>query len=284
MNPTIGEIARGRSILLAPATLVFVGLFVAPMLYFFVVSFWQVSLFDLDRTFTVKNYVRTYQEYLGVAAQTFLIAGIIALVTTILALGFAYAVRFKVGRFGTILLFGALISLFGGYLAKVYAWKTILGTNGILNTALLNLGLIDQPSTALIYNPGSVVVTLTHYLLPLAVLPIYGSLRGISDLTIEAARDLGSTPVSTFFNIILPQCRAGLIASFSFTFLIAAGDYVTPRLVGGPSTTMIGNYIESLFGFRFDWPLGSAMSFATLFCCVAILAFTSLLLIRAQRR
>jgi spermidine/putrescine transport system permease protein len=284
MNATIGEIGRSRSILLVPSALVFVGLFVLPMLYFFVVSFWQVSLFDLDRTFTVKNYIRTYQEYLAVAGFTFLIAGIIALLTTLVALGFAYAVRFKVGRFGTVLLFGALISLFGGYLAKVYAWKTILGTNGILNTALLNLGVIDEPSTALIFNPGAVVVTLTHYLLPLAILPIYGSLRGVSDLTIEAARDLGSTPIATFFNIILPQCRSGLIASFSFTFLIAAGDYVTPRLVGGPSTTMIGNYIESLFGFRFDWPLGSAMSFSTLFCCVAILAVTSHLLIKAQRR
>ena len=84
--------------------------------------------------------------------------------------------------------------------------------------------------------------------------------------------------------IILPQCRTGLFASFAFAFLISAGDYVTPRLVGGPSTTMIGNYIESLFGFRYDWPLGSAMAFSTLFCCVALLAFTNLLLARARRK
>lgn len=280
----LGAFGRSRNILLVPSVAVFVGVFLTPILFFFVVSFWEVKLFDLEPAFTFRNYVRTYQEYLEVAGYTFLMAGTIATVTTLLAFGFAYVVRFKAGRLGTILLFGAIISLFGGYLAKVYAWKTILGTNGILNTTLLNLGLIEQPITAFIFNPGAVVVTLTHYLLPLAILPIYGALRGVRDITLEAARDLGSRPWEVFAHIILPQCRAGLFASFAFTFLISAGDYVTPRLVGGSSTTMIGNYIESLFGFRFDWPLGSAMSFSTLLCSVAILAFTSFLLARTRHK
>ena len=270
--------------LLLPSIAVFTVLFLTPLVYFFIVSFWEVKTFQMHATFTFKNYIDTFNEYAEVGLFTFAIAAVIASITTFLAFGFAYAVRFKAGRFGSILLFGAIIALFGGYLAKVYAWKTILGTNGILNTALLGLGIIDEPIKAFIFNPGTVVVTLTHWLLPLAVLPIYGSLRGVQDISLEAARDLGAKPQQVFMGIILPQCRTGLFASFAFAFLISAGDYVTPRLVGGPSTTMIGNYIESLFGFRYDWPLGSAMAFSTLFCCVALLAFTNLLLARARRK
>lgn len=276
--------ARRLNPLVLPSIAVFTVLFLTPLVYFFIVSFWEVKTFQLHATFTFKNYIDTFNEYAEVGLFTFAIAAVIASITTFLAFGFAYVVRFKAGRFGSILLFGAIIALFGGYLAKVYAWKTILGTNGILNTALLGLGIIDEPIKAFIFNPGTVVVTLTHWLLPLAVLPIYGSLRGVQDISLEAARDLGAKPQQVFMGIILPQCRTGLFASFAFAFLISAGDYVTPRLVGGPSTTMIGNYIESLFGFRYDWPLGSAMAFSTLFCCVALLAFTNLLLARARRK
>ncbi|MCZ6721935.1 MAG: ABC transporter permease [Proteobacteria bacterium] len=277
-------LARRLNPLLLPSIAVFTVLFLSPLVYFFIVSFWEVKTFQMHATFTFKNYVDTFNGYAEVGLFTFAIAAVIASITTFLAFGFAYVVRFKAGRFGSILLFGAVIALFGGYLAKVYAWKTILGTNGILNTALLGLGIIDEPIKVFIFNPGTVVVTLTHWLLPLAVMPIYGSLRGVQDISLEAARDLGAKPQQVFMGIILPQCRTGLFASFAFAFLISAGDYVTPRLVGGPSTTMIGNYIESLFGFRYDWPLGSAMAFSTLFCCVALLAFTNFLLARARRK
>lgn len=269
--------------LLTPSLGTFTLLFFAPITFFFVVSFWEVKLFKLRPTFTLENYVRTYNEYFEVALFTFGIAALIGIITTFLGFTFSYVIRFKAGRFGPVLLFGAIIALFGGYLAKVYAWKTILGTNGILNSALLVLGVIDEPIKSFIFNPGAVVVTLSHWLLPLAILPIYGSLRGVQDISLEAARDLGAKPWQVFIGIILPQCKAGLFAAFSFCFLISAGDYVTPRLVGGVSTTMIGNYIESLFGFRFDWPLGSSMAFATLFCCIGLLGFANFLLFRAWR-
>ena len=270
--------------LLTPSLGTFTLLFFAPITFFFVVSFWEVKLFKLRPTFTLENYVRTYNEYFEVALFTFCIAALIGVITTFLGFTFSYVIRFKAGRFGSVLLFGAIIALFGGYLAKVYAWKTILGTNGIFNSALLGLGVIDEPIKSFIFNPGAVVVTLSHWLLPLAILPIYGSLRGVQDISLEAARDLGAKPWQVFIGIILPQCKAGLFAAFSFCFLISAGDYVTPRLVGGVSTTMIGNYIESLFGFRFDWPLGSSMAFATLFCCIGLLGFAHFLLFRAWRR
>lgn len=273
-----------RRLLLLPSATIFLVIFVAPLVTFFVISFWRLKTFQLTPDFTFHNYGAAIRDYGGVALFTFSMAGSIAVVTTVLAFGFAYVIRFKAGRFGSVLLFGAILTLFGGFLVKIYAWKTILGTNGILNTTLLSLGVVDQPITVLLFNPGTVVVTLTHYLLPLAILPVYGSLRSIEDITIESARDLGARSRQVFAGIILPQCRAGLFAAFAFAFLISAGDYVTPRLVGGPNTTMMGSYIESVFGFRFDWPLGAAMSFSTLASCVVILAFVNLLLPRGSRK
>jgi len=275
---------NSRYWLLIPSMAAFVVLFLSPLIFFFVVSFWEVKYFKLHATFTLANYIRTYHEYFEVALFTFGIATLIACITTFLGFTFCYVVRFKAGRFGSVLLFGAIIALFGGYLAKVYAWKTILGTHGILNSALLALGLIDTPIQSFIFNPATVVVTLSHWLLPLAILPIYSSLRAVQDTSLEAARDLGAKPWQVFTGIILAQCKAGLFAAFAFCFLISAGDYVTPRLVGGPSTTMIGNYIESLFGFRFDWPLGSSMAFSALICCVVLLAIARYVLFRDWRR
>ena len=273
-----------RYVLLFPSVAVFAGIFIVPLAMFFVMSFWRLQAFQIEPDFSFHNYRVAFDSYLEVALFTFMMAGIIAILTTVIAFGFAYVIRFKAGRFAPVLLFSAVITLFGGYLVKIYAWKTILGTNGILNTILISVGIIEQPMTFLLFNPGSVVVTLTHYLLPLAVLPIYGSMRGIEDVTIEAARDLGARPHRVFTDVILPQSRAGLFAAFAFAFLISAGDYVTPRLVGGPDTTMMGSYIESVFGFRFDWPLGAAMSFSTLASCILILALVNLALPRGVRR
>jgi spermidine/putrescine transport system permease protein len=254
-----------------PATLVFVLLFVAPISYFFVVSFWRVRLFRLTRDFSIDNYVNVYTEYLGPIVFTFPIALGIAVLTTTIAFAFAYLIRFKAGRFGSPLLFIALITLFGGYLVKIYAWKTILGKVGILNTGLVGLGIVDEPLPWLLYNPSSVVVTLTHFLLPFAILPIYGSLRSIEDISLEAARDLGARPWRVFENIVLPQCQAGLFTAFALSFLISAGDYVTPRLVGGPYTSMIGNFVESQFITALDSPQGSALAFSILAICLLTL-------------
>ncbi len=268
---------RGN-LLLLPSLAVFGVLFVAPISLFFVISFWRVKLRRMIPDFTFENYVKTFNEYFEVAVFTFTIALTIAVLTTVLAFSFAYIIRFKAGRFGPLLLFIALVTLFGGYLMKVYAWKTILGIDGILNSLLLGIGVISEPLTTFLYNPGSVVITLIHFLLPLAILPIFASLRGVKDITLEAARDLGANPRQIFSGVLLPQCRQGLLAAFAFTFLIAAGDYVTPRFLGGPHTSMLGNFIQSQFGLRFDWPLGAAMSFTILVVSLGMIVAVRVLL------
>lgn len=276
MAPT-GERTWRSWLPLAPATIVFLGLFVAPLLFFLVVSFWVVRARIMRPSFTIRNYIDTFIEYGDVLAATLAVAGLIAVSTTLIAFLFAYAIRFRLGRWGNAFLLLTLVSLFGGYLVKVYAWKSILGTDGVLNKALLGIGLIDQPLTWLLYSVNGVVVTLTYFLVPFAVLPIYGSLRSIKDVTLEAARDVGASPMQVVRDVVLPQCKSGLLAAFALSFLISVGDYVTPRFVGGGASLM-GNFIETQFSVAFNWPLGSAMSFTTMLATLAVvIAFRQLL-------
>lgn len=261
----------------APAGLVYFGLFVAPLAYFLVISFWSVKARIMRPDLTIANYLETWTRYGDVLARTLLTAAAIGLATTILAFGLAYVIRFKAGRLGPLLLFITLITLFGGYLVKIYAWKSILGRDGILNAALVGVGILDEPSPAFIYSTTGVVVTLTYFLLPFAVLPIYGALRAIDDATLEAARDLGAPPLAVIRDIVLPQCLGGVTAAFTLSFLISAGDYVTPRFVGGGSA-MMGHFIETQFSLGFNWPMGSAMSFTVLAASLlVVLAFRFLL-------
>lgn len=259
-----------RNWLLLPAALVYLGVFVAPLCGFLVISFWSVKARIMRPDLTLGNYVATWVEYYDTLANTLAVALVIGVVTTLVAFGFAYAIRFKCGRLETPLLFLTLITLFGGYLVKIYAWKSILGRDGILNQALTGIGLLDQPLDALLYSINGVVITLTYFLLPFAILPIYGSLKAIKPAVIDSARDLGAGRWAVMRDIILPQCEKGIVVAFTFAFLISAGDYVTPRFVGGGSA-MMGHFIELQFSLGFNWPMGSAMAFTVLAVSLAVI-------------
>jgi spermidine/putrescine transport system permease protein len=275
---------RGATyLLLAPAALIFGTLFILPLAYFLVISFWRVVLFKLKPDFTIANYLQVFELHLPTLLFTLGLALVIAVVTTCLGFVYAYLIRFKAGRFGPVLLFVALITLFGGYLMKIYSWMTILGITGVLNTALKALGLISEPLPWLFYNVGAVVVTLVNFLLPLAILPIYASMRGITDIEMEAARDLGAGGWRRFSDIVLPRSNTGIMAAFALCFLLAAGDYLTPQLVGG-KVNMIGVQIAPQFGGLGNWPLGSAMSFVTLGSSLAVILLSIVLLLQWRPR
>jgi spermidine/putrescine transport system permease protein len=271
---------RPQFLQVVPALVIFAVFFALPMSYFFVVSFWQLRSYKLVPDITFSNYAEVVDEYLWSAVFTLIISFLIAILTSIVGFMIAYYVRFKSHRYGSTILLIVFVTLFGGYLVKIYSWKTILGTQGILNTALIASGVIDEPVTWLLYSPSAVVITLVHFLLPFAVLPIYGSLRGIDETPLAAARDLGASKSRVFRDIILPQCQAGLFAAFTLSFLIAAGDYVTPRLVGGPNTFMAGNFVESQFINRLNAPIGSALSFSLMASCGLILIAVRMLMTR----
>ena len=256
--------------LVAPSALVFCVLFIAPMAFFVVVSFWQVEYFEMSTEPTIANYRDVFANYWRVMGFTVVLATATALLTTVLGFVFSFLARFRAGEWAQALLFIVLVTLFGGYLMKIYAWKTILGNEGVLNSALMAAGIISSPITSLLYSPQAVVVTLMHFNLPFAVLPIYASMRGIADSEVEAARDLGAGRWPVLSTVIVPRCQSGIVAAFSFVFLMVAGDYVTPLLVGGKQT-MIGNLIAPQFGAQFNWPLGAAMSIVMLIAAVVII-------------
>jgi spermidine/putrescine transport system permease protein len=257
-------------LLILPAAVIYAGLFVAATVYFFILSFWSVKSFRVVADFTFKNYAKTFTTYLGSAEITLLIAFAIALAATVLGFYYAWLIRFRAGSWGPALLFIALITLFGGYLMKIYAWKTMLGEDGAINSALLAAGIVERPISALLYSPIAVIITLTHFLLPFAILPIFAALRGITDAEIDSARDLGASGTEVLKDVIIPRARPGIMAGFSLCFLISVGDYLTPQLVGG-KMAMFGQMIAPQFGSFFNWPLGSAMSFSILAVSLVVL-------------
>ena len=267
---------RSGSLFLVPALSILTFVFALPIALLFVVSFWSVKSFRLRPDFTFAAWQHFVDEYGDLTLYTLFVGLVVGILCSVLGFVFAYAARFKAGTHGDQLMLATLITLFGGYLVKIYAWKSILGADGLLNQALIGLGLIRQPLAFLIYSRGAVIIALVHFLLPFAILPIYAALRTVTDVTIEASRDLGARPAQTLVRVILPQIKAGLFAAFAFCFLLAAGDYVTPMLLGGTSGSMLGQFVLIEFSTRFNWPAGSAMSFGLLLACLLLLAAFSL--------
>lgn len=273
-----------RALFLLPSGLVLAGLFVLPMALLFVVSFWTVRNFMLRPAFSLDAYLRVFDSYGGVLASTLFVGVATATICTVAGFVFAYGIRFRAGRWGDVLVVATLITLFGGYLVKIYAWKAVLSHDGLINLALTTTGLVEQPVSWLIYNQGSVIVALVHFLLPFAILPIYAELRNVSEITLEAARDLGASRRQTLTRVVLPQCRSGLFAAFAISFLASAGDYVTPTFLGSGSGSMLGQFIAQEFSTRFNWPGGAAMSFVLMAACVAVLALVGLTVFRRSAR
>jgi spermidine/putrescine transport system permease protein len=185
----------------------------------------------------------------------------------------AYYLSFR-ARHKNLLYQLIIVPLWVSYLVRAYAWKTILGSDGVLNTSLQFLHITHAPVSALLYSPFAVVLTLTHIYTPFAFLPIFASLEHVPRNLIEASQDLGATPWQTFRRVILPLSLPGVIAGATFAFVLSLGDFLAPLLVGGPSGIMISNIVVSLFGAAYDWPLGAAISLLMLVMVVGLLFAT----------
>ncbi len=255
------EPMRGYS-LISP-TLLVVGLGLAlPLAFLVVYSFWTQVYLDLDRTFTLLNYETFFKKYVYsyLLGRSILISGAVTLATVVLAYPMAYFIAFRVTRNKLLWLILITVPFWTSYLLRVFAWKVILGYNGVINSGLKSLGLIAEPLEFLLYNPTAVVITLAHAWAAFAILPIYVSLEKIDRSLIEAATDLGDGPVMRFLRVTLPLSMPGVIAAGLLVFIPTVGDYVTPRLVGGTTGIMIGNIIQSMFGRGNNWPMGAALS------------------------
>ena len=255
----------------------------APLAAIFLFSFWSQDFLDLDRTLTLKNYREAVSDplYRTLLFRSLVISGAVTIVTVLLAFPIAYYVSFHVTpRRKSLWIFLITIPFWTSYLVRVFLWKVILGFNGVLNSSLIGIGLIDEPLTFILYNPNAVVITLAHAFAPFAILPIFVSLERIDRSLLEAARDLGETHVTTFFRVTLPLAMPGVIAAILIVFIPTVGDYVTPRLVGGPEGTMIANMIQLQFLRLNNAPMGATLAVIAM----ASVTVISLVLVFLNRR
>jgi spermidine/putrescine transport system permease protein len=257
--------------------LLWVSLFLLlPYALMFAHSFWTVQNGFIAHHWNLDNYYKlvTNPLYSSVFFRTARIAGSVTLLSLLLGYPLAYFVSFHTGPRKEFLYQLVIVPLWVSYLVRGYAWKTILGSEGVLNGFLQYLHITSEPLSFLLYSPFAVILMLTHIYTPFVFLPIYAALEHIPRPLIEASQDLGANRRITFFRVILPLSLPGLIAGATLAFVLSMGDFLAPILVGGPTGTMIANIVQSLFGAAYDWPLGAAVSVCILLLTIALLSTT----------
>ena len=264
------ESFRGYTLLSPTLLIVLLGL-LFPLIILFTLSFWKQEYVDLIQTFTLKNYGDFFQKkiYYLILYRSIRISAFVMFVTVLLAYPLAYFIAFHVQRNKMIWIILVTIPFWTSYLLRVFSWKVILGYNGVINSGLMSLGIINEPLEFLLYNPFAVVITLAHAWAAVAILPIYVSLEKIDRSLIEASRDLGESALATFMRVTLPLSLPGVIAASLLVFIPTVGDSVTPALVSGTRGIMIGNIIQSMFGKALNWPLGAALSIISMLTVTA---------------
>jgi spermidine/putrescine transport system permease protein len=269
--------SRAYKLLVSLPPVLWVALFLLlPYLLMFLHSFWTVRDGVILHHWNFDNYATLFRNplYVQVLFRTARIAAGVTLLSVLLGYPLAYFLSFHAGPRKELLYQLVIVPLWVSYLVRGYAWKTILGSDGVLNGFLQYLHVTHGPVSALLYSPFAVVLMLTHIYTPFVFLPIYASLEHIPRSLVEASQDLGASPRKTFLRVIVPLSLPGLLAGATFAFVLSLGDFLAPLLVGGPSGTMIANLVQSLFGAAYDWPLGAAISVLILIITVSLLALT----------
>ena len=266
-----------KSAVTVPPLLWVTAFLLVPYALLFCYSFWSVSPQQtIVHNWNVQNYVQLIRNptYFSVLFRSLRIAGAVTLLALLLGYPLAYFLSFHAGKRKDLLYQLVIIPLWASYLVRGYAWKTILGSDGVLNGLLQYLHITRHPVEFFLYSPFAVVLTLTHIYTPFTFLPIYASLEHVPRNLIEASHDLGASPWSTFRRVILPLSLPGVLAGSTFAFVLTLGDFLAPLLVGGASGIMISNIVVSLFGAAYNWPLGAAISLCMLLLVMALLFAT----------
>lgn len=248
--------------LLSPTLGLMILALAVPLAMLLTMSFWTQNYLEFDKAFTLQNYAQFFEKpiYPKILWKSIRISATVTLATVLLAYPMAYFIAFRVKDNKIVWLILITVPFWTSYLLRVFAWKIVLGYNGVINSGLISLGLIEKPLEFILYNPTAVIITLAHAWAAFAILPIYVSLEKIDRSLLEAARDLGETAFMAFVRVTLPLSMPGVIAASLLVFIPTTGDYVTPTLVGGPTGIMIGNIIASQFGKAQNWPMGAALS------------------------
>lgn len=281
------RLGRGRrsaglraALLALPLSVYFAVLALVPLGILLVYSFYADGFYTIEHTFTLTNYQDLLRGDSGrvfrtVLMRTYLLALAVTAVAVVIGFPTAYFVSRHLRRwrsFAFILLF---VPLSTSYLVKVYAWRSVLGDNGLINYTLKQIGVIDEPLGFLLFNRFAVGVALVSAVLPFMVLPIYSALERIPRNLLEASSDLGAGGARTFWRVIVPLTRRGIVAGCTFVFILSFGDFIASQLLGGASGILVGKLIFSSFGLADDWPSGAAMAFVVLVVAGLTLAVLS---------
>ena len=249
-------------ILLSPVLTAIVLLLVIPLVFIVVYSFWLRTATGADETgFFLNNWNEVLSDrfYLDILISTLRIAAI----TTVACALFGYPTAYFVARSKsdnkTLMLLLLVLPFWISYIIRTMSWINILGVSGVVNSVLMGIGIISEP-IQMLYNEVTVVLGLVHFLLPFMVLNIYVSLDGIDESLESAARSLGCTKWNAFLEVTLPLSLPGLAAGGLLCFVLAAGTYITPVILGGPRDAMFANLVYEAVIVQLNWPLGSALS------------------------
>lgn len=215
--------------------------------------------------FTFSNYAKLGEPfYLEIAWGTVLIAVVAMTVIFLIAYPLAYFIAFRAGRWEIPLLLILALSDELNPLVRIFAWKTVLGRQGVVNSILQWLGIIDEPLEWLLFTKFTVIVVLSAGWIAYAVLPIYAAMKTVEPDALEAAHDLGAGWFTTWRKVLLPLTATGFLATIIIVFVPIMTDFAAPALVGGSEGVMLSTVIEEEFITRGDWGVGSALTFAML--------------------
>lgn len=277
-----GPRSWGALLLVLPPGVWLLLFLVLPYLALFGQSF--LSTDDLGRVVaspTLAPYQALFTKplYRDTLLYTFRVALTVTALCILLAVPLAYAIAFKLRRHKQLVYTLVIVPLWVSYIVRAYAWKIILGLEGILNTFLIYIGVASGPVEAFLYSRWAVVLCLVHIFTPFVLMPIYTAFEHIPRSLIEASKDLGAGRVSTFVRVVLPLALPGIIAGGTMAFVLTLGDFLAPLLLGGTDTMMISNVVQNLFGTSNDRPLGSAIGVVMLVLVLVVLELTA----RAER-
>ena len=265
---------------LAPPGLWIAVFFVLPMATIVLLSFWRVVDYDIVADFTLANYQKLFRPlYLDVFWRTIKVSLLVTVISLLIGYPVAYYLARKTRRFRVTLLVLVILPLWTSYLVRTYAWMLILGTKGAVNKGLQAVGLTSEPISWLLYSDFAVTLALVHIYVPYLILPLYSVLEKLDPSLFEAAKDLGGGRWRTFWHVTLPLSLPGVATGCLFVFIPSMGSFVTPELLGGTRSILIGSIVAQQFGVAFEYPLGSAMALAIM----GIILLAAVALLRAGR-
>ncbi len=277
------KIQRGLLFLIAPLAIWMIAFLILPYLRVFIQSFYTTDDFGvLKADLNVDSYKRffTGELYYMTLIKTFGLSAVVTIFSLILSIPLAYYIAFKATKNKTLLYTLIILPLWVSYIVRAYAWKTILGEQGVLNSFLMYIGITKEPISVLLYSDLAVVIGMTHIYTPFVLMPIYTAFEQIPKSLVEASKDLGAGRFTTFRKVVFPLSLPGIIAGGTFAFVLSLGDFLAPVLLGGPNTLFIANIFQNMFGTSNDKPLGSAIGIILLVIVITILELSS----RAEKK